>query len=156
MNQMPSYTDFFFGLQGGSLGEMSAFALLLGLIYMLYRKIITWHIPVSMILTVMIMTGVFWVIDPTKYANPLFHVLTGGVMLGAVFMATDYVTSPFTHRGMLLFGVGIGVLTVLIRLFGSYPEGVSFAILIMNAFVPMINKFAKEPRYGVVKEKAKM
>ncbi len=156
MNQMPSYTDFFFGLQGGSLGEMSAFALLLGLIYMLYRKIITWHIPVAMILTVMIMTGIFWVIDSTKYANPVFHVLTGGVMLGAVFMATDYVTSPFTHRGMLLFGVGIGVLTVLIRLFGSYPEGVSFAILIMNAFVPMINKFAKEPRYGVVKEKAKM
>lgn len=159
MNQMPSYTDFFFGLQGGSLGEMSAFALLVGLLYMLYRKIITWHIPVSMILTVMVMTGVFWVIDPTKYANPVFHVLTGGVMLGAVFMATDYVTSPFTHRGMLIFGVGIGVLTVLIRLFGSYPEGVSFAILIMNAFVPMINKFAKEPRYGVVgvvKEKAKM
>ncbi|MEQ1585169.1 MAG: RnfABCDGE type electron transport complex subunit D [Cyclobacteriaceae bacterium] len=155
MSQMPSYTDFFFGLQGGSLGEMSAVALLLGLIYMLYRKIITWHIPVSMILTVAIMTGIFWLIDPAKYASPLFHVLTGGVMLGAVFMATDYVTSPFTHRGMIIFGVGIGVLTVLIRLFGSYPEGVSFAILIMNAFVPMINKFAKEPRYGAVKEKAK-
>jgi electron transport complex protein RnfD len=101
------------------------------------------------------MTGIFWLIDPAKYASPLFHVLTGGVMLGAVFMATDYVTSPFTHRGMIIFGVGIGVLTVLIRLFGSYPEGVSFAILIMNAFVPMINKFAKEPRYGVVKENAK-
>lgn len=155
MNQMPSYTDFFFGFQAGSLGEMSVFALLLGLIYMLYRKIITWHIPVSMILTVAVMTGIFWLIDPAKYASPLFHVLTGGVMLGAVFMATDYVTSPFTHRGMIIFGVGIGVLTVLIRLFGSYPEGVSFAILIMNAFVPMINKFVKEPRYGVVKENAK-
>jgi len=155
MSKMPSYTDFFFGLQGGSLGEMSAFALLLGLIYMLYRRIITWHIPVSMIFTVAIMTGIFWLINPARYASPLFHVLTGGVMLGAVFMATDYVTSPFTHRGMIIFGVGIGVLTVLIRLFGSYPEGVSFAILIMNAFVPMINKFAKEPRYGVVKEKAK-
>lgn len=153
MSEMPSYSDFFFGLQGGSLGEMSAFALLLGLIYMLYRKIITWHIPVSMIATVAIMTGIFWFIDPSKYANPLFHVLTGGVMLGAVFMATDYVTSPFTHRGMLLFGFGIGVLTVLIRLFGSYPEGVSFAILIMNAFVPMINRFAKQPRYGEVKRK---
>lgn len=155
MGEMPSYTDFFFGLQGGSLGEMSAFALLLGLIYMLYRKIITWHIPVSMIATVAIMTGIFWLIDPSKYANPLFHVLTGGVMLGAVFMATDYVTSPFTHRGMLIFGFGIGALTVLIRLFGSYPEGVSFAILIMNAFVPMVNRFVKQPRYGAIKEKAK-
>lgn len=156
LSEMPSYTDFFFGLQAGSLGEMSAFALLLGLIYMLYRKIITWHVPVSMLVTIVGMTGIFWLIDPTRYASPLFHVLTGGVMLGAVFMATDYVTSPFTHRGMLIFGVGIGVLTVLIRLFGSYPEGVSFAILIMNAFVPMINKFAKEPRYGVVKEKVKI
>ena len=148
MTQMPSYSDFFFGLQAGSLGEMSALALLIGLGYMLYRKIITWHTPVSMMATVFVMTGIFWLIDPTKYASPLFHILTGGVMLGAVFMATDYVTSPFTHRGMLIFGFGIGVLTVLIRLFGSYPEGVSFAILIMNAFVPMINRFAKETRYG--------
>jgi electron transport complex protein RnfD len=131
---------------------MSAFALVLGLVYMLYRKIITWHIPVSMIATVVFMTGIFWLIDPARYANPLFHLLTGGVMLGAVFMATDYVTSPFTHRGMIIFGVGIGVLTVLIRLFGSYPEGVSFAILIMNAFVPLINRYAKPPRYGQVKK----
>lgn len=155
MAQMPSYSDFFFGLQGGSLGEMSAFALLLGLGYMLYRRIITWHTPLSMLMTVFVMTGIFWLIDPTKFANPLFHVLTGGVMLGAVFMATDYVTSPFTHRGMLIFGFGIGVLTVLIRLFGNYPEGVSFAILIMNAFVPMINRFAKETRYGSKTEKNK-
>lgn len=152
MHEMPSYSDIFFGLQGGSVGEMSAFALLLGLIYLLYRKIITWHIPVSMIVSVAVMTGIFWLLDPTKYANPLFHVLTGGVMLGAVFMATDYVTSPFTHRGMLIFGIGIGVLTVVIRLFGNYPEGVSFAILIMNALVPMINKVAKEPRYGASKK----
>jgi Na+-translocating ferredoxin:NAD+ oxidoreductase subunit D len=108
-----------------------------------------------MLINVFVMTGIFWLIDPTKFANPLFHVLTGGVMLGAVFMATDYVTSPFTHRGMLIFGFGIGVLTVLIRLFGSYPEGVSFAILIMNAFVPMINRYAKEPRYGSKNEKKK-
>jgi len=148
MAQMPSYTDFFFGLQGGSLGEMSAFALLLGLGYMLYRKIITWHTPVSMLATIFVMTGIFWLIDPAKFASPHFHLLTGGIMLGAVFMATDYVTSPFTHRGMLIFGFGIGLITVLIRLFGNYPEGVSFAILIMNAFVPMINRYAKEPRYG--------
>jgi Na+-translocating ferredoxin:NAD+ oxidoreductase subunit D len=152
---MPSYVDFFFGLQSGSLGEVSAFALLLGLIYMIYRKIITWHIPVSMLVTITLLTGIFWLLDPTKYVSPLFHLLTGGIMLGAVFMATDYVTSPFTHRGMILFGVGIGVLTVLIRLFGSYPEGVSFAILIMNAFVPMINKYVKEPRYGVKKKQSK-
>lgn len=155
MQQMPSYSDFFFGFQGGSLGEMSAFALLLGLIYMLYRKIITWHIPVSMLATVFLMTGIFWLIDPTSFANPIFHILTGGVMLGAVFMATDYVTSPFTHRGMLVFGVGIGIITVVIRLFGSYPEGVSFAILIMNAFVPLINSFAKQPRYGTKSQRHK-
>jgi electron transport complex protein RnfD len=155
MTQMPSYTDFFFGLQSGSLGEMSAFALLLGLGYMLYRKIITWHTPVSMLVTVFALSGIFWLINPEKFASPLFHLLTGGVMLGAVFMATDYVTSPFTHRGMLLFGFGIGLLTILIRLFGNYPEGVSFAILIMNAFVPMINRFAKEPRYGAVKANKK-
>ena len=153
MQSMPSYTDFFFGLQSGSLGEMSAFALLLGLGYMLYRRIITWHIPTTMILTIFFMTGVFWMIDSDRYANPFFHILTGGVMLGAIFMATDYVTSPVSHRGMIIFAVGIGVLTVLIRLFGSYPEGVSFAILIMNAFVPMINTYIKQPRYGVQKER---
>jgi Na+-translocating ferredoxin:NAD+ oxidoreductase subunit D len=150
MAQMPSYSDFFFGFQGGSLGEMSAFAMLLGLVYMLYRKIITWHIPVSMLGTIAVMTGIFWLINPEQYANPDFHLLTGGIMLGAVFMATDYVTSPFTHKGMIIFGVGIGALTVIIRLFGSYPEGVSFAILIMNAFVPLINRYAKPPRYGQV------
>lgn len=155
MAGMPSYSDYFFGLHGGSLGEMSAFALLMGLIYLLYRKIITWHITVSMLMTILAMTSIFWLIDPSRYADPVFHLLTGGVMLGAVFMATDYVTSPVTHRGMLVFGFGIGLLTVLIRLFGSYPEGVSFAILIMNAFVPMINKYAREPRYGKKAESGK-
>ncbi|MCG8388389.1 MAG: RnfABCDGE type electron transport complex subunit D, partial [Cytophagales bacterium] len=148
MREMPSYAELFFGFQGGSLGEMSAFALLLGLVYMLYRKIITWHVPVSMVATVFLLTAVFWLIDPGKYANPAFHVLTGGVLIGAIFMATDYVTSPFTHKGMIIFGVGIGLITVVIRLFGSYPEGVSFAILIMNAFVPLINRYTKPTRYG--------
>lgn len=156
MNTMPSYTDFIFGFQGGSLGEVSAFALLLGLIYMIYRKVITWHIPVTIILTVFLVTGLFWLLDDKKYANPLFHVLTGGVMLGAIFMATDYVTSPFTHKGMVVFGIGIGVLTVLIRLFGSYPEGISFAILIMNAFVPMINRFYKPVRFGQIQKSKKI
>ena len=148
MAEMPSYTELFFGFQGGSIGEMSAFALLVGLIYMLYRRIITWHIPVSMLATIFVLTGIFWLIDADKFANPVFHVLTGGVLLGAIFMATDYVTSPFTHKGMLVFGVGIGLITVLIRLFGSYPEGVSFAILIMNAFVPLINRYTKPKKYG--------
>lgn len=151
----PNWTDFFFGFQGGSLGEMSAVALLVGFGFMLYRKIISWHIPVTMIATIFILTGTFWLIDPGKYANPVFHMLTGGVMLGAIFMATDYVTSPFTHKGMVIFAVGIGIITVVIRLFGSYPEGVSFAILIMNAFVPLINKYAHGRRFGEKTEKQK-
>jgi electron transport complex protein RnfD len=148
MQQMPSYPDLFFGLQGGSAGEMSAAALLLGLAYMLYRRIITWHIPVVMMATVAVLSGVFWLIDPARYASPLFHLLTGGVVIGAAFMATDYVTSPVSHRGMVVFAVGCGAITVIIRLFGAYPEGVSFAILIMNAFVPLINTYLKPARYG--------
>ncbi|MFY0652761.1 MAG: RnfABCDGE type electron transport complex subunit D [Cyclobacteriaceae bacterium] len=148
MSEMPSLMDLLIGLQGGSLGEMSALAMILGLVYMIYRKIITWHIPISMLLTVAVFSGIFWLIDPTQYANPLFHLLSGGVMLGAVFMATDYVTSPFTHKGMLVFGVGIGLITMIIRLFGSFPEGVSFAILIMNAFVPLINRAFRPERFG--------
>ncbi len=148
MTELPSNIDLFLGVQGGSLGEMSGLALMIGLIYMLYRKIITWHIPVSMIFTVFAFTAIFWLIDRESYANPIFHVLTGGVLLGAIFMATDYVTSPLTHKGMLIFGFGIGVITVLIRLFGSYPEGVSFAILIMNALVPLINKYTRPIKYG--------
>lgn len=152
MKQMPSLQDLFFGLHGGSLGEMSGAALLVGLGYMLYRKIITWHIPITMIATVFIMTGIFWLIHPYKFANPMFHILSGGLMLGAIFMATDYVTSPVSHRGMIVFAIGCGVLTVLIRLFGSYPEGVSFAILIMNGFVPLINNYLKPRKFGVIQK----
>jgi electron transport complex protein RnfD len=147
-SSFPDWTDFFLGFHGGSMGEMSAAALLMGFGIMLYKKIISWHIPVTMIVTVFLLTGVFWLIDADKYANPVFHIFTGGVMLGAIFMATDYVTSPFTHKGMVIFALGIGVITVVIRLFGSYPEGVSFAILIMNAFVPLINKYAHGRRFG--------
>ena len=148
MASVPKYTDLFFGFQGGSLGEMSAFALLLGLIYMLARKIITWHIPIVMLLTIAVFSGILWLIDPQMNPDPLFHLLTGGVMLGAIFMATDYVTSPVTHKGMILFAVGVGLITVIIRQWGSYPEGVSFAILIMNAFVPLINRYFKPRRFG--------
>jgi electron transport complex protein RnfD len=137
-----------FGFTGGSLGEMSALALLLGGIYLIIRKVISWHIPITLILTMLVFTGVFWVINPEQYANPIIHILSGGAILGAFFMATDLVTSPMTKKGMVIFAIGIGILTVLIRLFGAYPEGISFAILIMNAFVPLMNKYFKPRRFG--------
>lgn len=150
MDQIPSHMQLFIGNMGGSLGEVAGAALVLGLIYMLYKKVITWHIPGSILGTIVIFTGILWLINPDKYADPLFHLLTGGVLLGAIFMATDYVSSPMSVKGQLLFGVGIGVLTVVIRIAGAYPEGVSFAILIMNAFVPLINMYIKPKRFGEV------
>jgi electron transport complex protein RnfD len=148
MDQIPSHMQLFMGEMGGSMGEIAGFALILGLIFMLYKKIITWHIPGSILITVFVFTGILWFANPDRYPDPLFELLTGGVLLGAIFMATDYVTSPMTTKGMWIFGIGIGVITVLIRAFGSYPEGVSFAILIMNAFVPIINKYVKPKRFG--------
>jgi Na+-translocating ferredoxin:NAD+ oxidoreductase subunit D len=153
MEKVPSHADLFFGNMGGSAGEIAAFALLLGLLFMLIRKIITWHIPVSIIGTVFIFTGILWMADPTQYASPVFHLLTGGLMLGAIFMATDYVTSPMTGKGMIIYGVGIGVITVVIRIFGSYPEGIQFAILTMNAFTPLINHYIKPRQFGKIKNK---
>jgi len=148
MVKIPDYIDLFLGKIGGSSGEIAAFALLIGLIFMLARKIITIHIPLSIILTVTVFTGFLWISDPIKYADPLFHLLSGGLLLGAIFMATDYVTSPMTPKGMWIYGIGIGIITVLIRVFGAYPEGVQFAILMMNAFVPLINKYVKPHRFG--------
>lgn len=148
-SELPSYTQGLMGNMGGSMGEVSAIALLLGGVYMLWKKIITWHIPVSMLLTVAIFSGIFWGFDPEHYADPLFHMLTGGMLLGAIFMATDMVSSPMTKGGQLVYGFGIGLLTILIRLWGAYPEGVSFAILIMNATVPLINRGFKPTRFGV-------
>lgn len=148
MDQIPSYLQFLFGAQGGSLGEMSAIALLMGFVYLLIRKVISWHIPIAVIGTVFLFTGILWMTNPETNASPLFHLLTGGLLLGAIYMATDYVTSPMYKTGMIIFGLGVGVLTVLIRVYGSYPEGVSFAILIMNAFVPLINRYVKPKRFG--------
>jgi len=148
MDQVPSHMQMFLGKMGGSLGEVAAGALIIGGIFLLWKKIITWHIPLSIILTIAVFTGILWLANPQYNADPLFHLLTGGVMLGAIFMATDYVTSPMAKTGMILYGIGIGILTVVIRRFGAYPEGVSFAILIMNAFVPLINRYIKPKRFG--------
>ena len=148
MPEVPSFLHLLTGKMMGSSGEVSALALLAGMLYMLYRKIISWHIPVSILVTVFIFAGILWLANPDRFADPLFHLLSGGLMLGAIFMATDYVTSPMTGKGMLIYGVGIGVVTVLIRTFGAYPEGVQFAILIFNGFTPLINKFVKPRRFG--------
>ncbi len=148
MAQVPSFMHQFIGATGGSLGEVSALALLLGSFCLFRRKIITWEIPLSILLTVLIFSGILWMIDPSRYVNPLFHLLTGGMMLGALFMATDMVTSPMTRNGQLVFGVGIGLLTVTIRVWGAYPEGMSFAILLMNAVTPLINNIFKPKRFG--------
>ncbi len=133
---------------GGSLGEVSALALLLGGGYLIWRKVITWHIPVAILATVIVFASVLYFYDPSSYVDPFFHIFSGGLILGAIFMATDYATSPMTYKGMLIYGVGIGVITVLIRVFGAYPEGVSFAILIMNAVTPLINVYMKPKRFS--------
>ncbi|MBR5249169.1 MAG: RnfABCDGE type electron transport complex subunit D [Bacteroidales bacterium] len=143
-----SYFQMLFVKTGGSVGEVSAFALLLGFAYLLFRRVIRPHIPVTIFLTIALFSGIFWLIDPNQYMDPLFNILTGGVLIGSIFMATDYVTSPMTARGMVIYGVGIGVITMLIRMFGSYPEGISFAILIMNSVVPLINKYIKPARFA--------
>ncbi len=148
LEHMPSTLDMLFGQMGGSLGEISAIALLLGFIYLLIRKVITWHIPIAIFASVFVFSGIFYLVDPTIYANPVVELLVGGLMLGAIFMATDYVTSPMSKKGMLVFGCGIGLLTVAIRTWGAYPEGVSFAILIMNAFVPLIDRYMKPRKFG--------
>ena len=148
-DSLTSYGDMLLGFRAGSLGEIAALALLLGFVYLLCRKVITWHIPIAVLGSMAVFSGLLWAVDPMHYMNPLFHLLTGGALLGAIFMATDYVTSPMTRKGMLVYGAGIGVLTILIRVWGSYPEGMSFAILIMNAVVPLINKYIKPKRFGI-------
>ena len=149
LGDLPDALGMLFGNNiGGSLGEVSALALLLGGAYMLWKKIITWHIPVSILATVFVFAGIMYLVDPSVYPSPEYHLLSGGLMLGAIFMATDYVTSPMSHRGQLIYGVSIGIITMIIRLYGSYPEGMSFAIFIMNAFVPLINTYVKPQRFS--------
>lgn len=148
-----SLVDMWLGFKAGSLGETSAVALLLGFAWLLYRRVITWHIPVYVLGTMAVFSAILWGINPDQYLSPLFHLLSGGAILGAVYMATDYVTSPMNPRGWLIYGIGIGCITMLIRTWGGYPEGMSFAILIMNAFVPLIDKYVKPKRFGAVKSK---
>jgi Na+-translocating ferredoxin:NAD+ oxidoreductase subunit D len=148
MEKVPTTMQMFLGKMGGSMGEVAAFALLIGFVYLLIKKIITWHIPLSIIGTIAVFTTILWLINPETNANPMFHIMTGGVLLGAIFMATDYVTSPMNPKSMIIYGCGIGILTVVIRVWGAYPEGVSFAILIMNAFVPLMNVYIKPKRFG--------
>jgi len=131
---------------------VSALCLLAGCLFMLWRKIITWHIPVSILGTVLVFSTLLHVANPV-YAMPQQVLLSGGLILGACFMATDYVTSPMTGKGQLIYGVCIGLLTVVIRNWGAYPEGMSFAILIMNAFTPLINTYCKPKRFGEVTKK---
>ena len=142
----------FTGAMGGSFGEISALALLLGFAYLLMRKVITWHIPVAVLGTMALFAsayaGIHFEAANMHILFPLFHVLAGGALLGAIFMATDYVTSPMTTKGMVIYGIGIGLITMCIRLWGAYPEGMSFAILIMNSVVPLINKYVKPKRFG--------
>ena len=158
LEQLPSSFNMLIGLPdtcqtgAGSLGEVCALALILGLAFMLWRKIITWHTPVSIIATVFVLSGLLHLANPA-YADPFAVIFSGGLMLGASFMATDYVTSPMCSRGQLVYGVGIGLLTVVIRNWGAYPEGMSFAILIMNAFTPLINTYIKPKRFGEVVKK---
>ncbi len=145
---MPEYLEMLMGQTRGSFGEVSVFALLIGAIYLLATRVITWHIPVSFLLSAFLFAGVLHLVDPTIYVNPAFHLVTGGMVLGAFFMATDMVTSPTSVKGQILFGVGCGVITILIRVFGAYPEGVSFAILLMNAVTPLINRGFKPKAFG--------
>ena len=156
LDRLPDALSLFLGNHpdgAGAMGEICALALLLGLAFMLWRKIITWHIPVSIIATVFVFAGLLHMASPV-YADPVSVILSGGLMLGAIFMATDYVTSPMTPKGQLIYGVAIGFLTVVIRNWGAYPEGMSFAILIMNAFTPLINNYVKPKRFGEMPTKS--
>ncbi len=143
-----SYSQMLFANIGGSAGEACAIALLVGFVYLLVRKVIKPWITLSILGTVAVVSAVFWLANPMQFTDPLFNLLTGGLILGSCFMATDYVTSPMTTKGGIVFGIGIGFITLMIRYFGSYPEGVSFAILIMNSVVPLLNKWFHQKKYG--------
>ena len=142
------YSQMLFANIGGSAGEACVIALLAGFVYLLCRRVIKPWITLSIFATVALVSLIFWGIDPSRYTDPLFNLLTGGLILGACFMATDYVTSPMSAWGGVVFGIGIGFITMMIRYFGSYPEGVSFAILLMNSTVPLLDRWFKQKKFG--------
>lgn len=148
LSDMPTLMDAFLGHIGGSFGEVSAIAILIGAIYLLCRKVISWHIPVAFIGTAFIFSGILWMCNPEQFLNPVMTIFTGGIMLGACFMATDMVTSPMSKMAQIIFGFGCGLLTIIIRNWGAYPEGVSFAILLMNAVTPLLNRWCKPARFA--------
>jgi len=136
------------GTISGSLGETSAILFLLGGLFLIFKRVISWHIPVAMLVSVLLLSSIFTLVDPNHYAGPLFHLLNGGLMLGAFFIATDPVTSPVSNLGKLVFGAGVGVLVFIIRSWGGYPEGMAFAVLLMNAATPLIDHYIKPRIYG--------
>ncbi|MBL7082195.1 MAG: RnfABCDGE type electron transport complex subunit D [Candidatus Aminicenantes bacterium] len=140
---LTSLKDLFFGNTGGCLGETSALALILGGLFLLFRRVIDWRIPLGIFLSLTIFTGIFWLANPEKYTSPLFHILAGGFLIGAFFMATDMVTSPITPLGAWVYALGIGLIVGLIRFFGGFPEGVMYSILFMNTFVPLLNRYTR-------------
>ena len=139
------------GNVGGSLGETSAIAILVGGILLISVGIVNWRIPLSMIIGMFLFSGIFWLINPQN-PSPIFQIFAGGFLFGAMFMATDWVTSPITNKGMWIFGFGISLVLVVIRIYGGLPEGVMYSILFMNGFVPLINRFTKPKTFGAVKE----
>ncbi len=147
-DSLPSVWQMIYGCMGGSLGEVSAIAILIGAAFLLIRRIISWHIPVAFIASAFVFEGILYLVDPTSFVDPLRCIFMGGIMLGAFFMATDMTTSPMTNKGRLIFGAGCGLLTIIIRTWGAYPEGVSFAILLMNAVTPLINKWCHPRRFA--------
>ncbi len=148
-----SYSSLFFGTVSGSIGEASAILLLIGCLYLLAKGYLKWIIPVSIFVTVSVLGEIFHLLNPSSYPDAIFHILSGGLMLGALYMATDMVTSPLTSKGCAIFGIGIGLIVVVIRLFGGLPEGVMYAIIFMNAIVPLINR-ATKPRILGTRERA--
>ncbi len=145
---MTEYSHIFFGTTAGSVGETSAFLLIIGAVYLILKKYIKWRIPLSIFVTVAVLGEIFHLINPGRFPDAFFHLLSGGLMIGALYMATDMVTSPITKKGCVIFGCGIGLLVVVIRLFGGNPEGVMYSILFMNAFVPLINRGTKPRIFG--------
>jgi len=150
---LPSYMDLFLGNVGGCIGEVSTLAILIGAAYLLAKRVISIRIPAAYILTVAVLTFVLGGKDGLFTGDAIFHLLSGGLMLGAFFMATDYVTTPYTKKGQVIFGIGCGLLTAVIRLYGGYPEGVSYSILLMNVLSPLIDRFTAPKKFGAVKEK---